>query len=120
MEMEKRPRVLGGKTIKRRTGCGNLYIIVNSNGGEIIEVFAKLGKAGGCATCQLEALTRCITLGLKFGVPVAEIVNELKELRCPNPDITPEGSLSCPDAIARALVEREPPLMEERGFEDRF
>ena len=73
--------------------------------GCIVELFAKLGKAGGCATCQLESLTRAITLGLKYGIPVSEYITELEGLKCPIQDVTVEGSLSCSDAIARVLKE---------------
>jgi len=100
-----RPRVLTGKTIKKKTGCGNLYVTVNRNGTGVYEVFASLGKNGGCTRCMNEALTRAITLGLKYGVPVEEFVNELSGLRCPNPCMWPEEerTLSCPDAVARVL-----------------
>ncbi len=77
------------------------------NGYLPIEVFASLGKAGTCTSCQLEALTRSITLGLKYGVPVEEFINELKDIQCPNKNLWPEDerTLSCADAIARALEE---------------
>jgi len=70
-------------------------------------VFAHLGKAGTCTSCQNEALTRAITLGLRFGIPVTEFVKELKGLRCQNAHMWPEEerTLSCPDAIARVLGE---------------
>jgi len=99
-----RPKVLEGKTVRVATGCGNLYVTVNRDGGEVFEVFAALGKAGTCAKVQSEALTRVITLALKFGVPMEEIVEEIENLICPSP--VWEGGkriLSCPDAIAKVL-----------------
>lgn len=91
--------------MKVKTGCGNLYITVNVNGDRPIEVFARLGKAGGCSNVQNEALTRAISLGLKNDVPIKEIVDELKGLQCPNPSMFPkdERILSCPDGIAKVL-----------------
>ena len=102
-----RPKVLNGKTVKIKTGCGNLYVTVNLNSSQPVEVFARLGKAGGCSNSQNEALTRAISLGLKSGVPVEEYVNELKGLQCPNPNMFPKEDriLSCPDAIAKVLEE---------------
>lgn len=104
MEKAKRSKSLEGQTVRVKTGCGNLYITVN---GSPTEVFAHLGKAGGCAACQNEALTRVITLGLKFGIPVSEFVDELKGLQCPEPNLYPEDDriLSCPDGIGKILEE---------------
>lgn len=105
MEKRRRPKTTTSKTERISTGCGNLYVTVAWDGAFLIEVFATLGKAGSCAHCQLEAITRPITLGLKYGIPVEEYIEELKELRCPNP--TWEGGkrvLSCPDAISQVLA----------------
>ena len=100
---------LDGRTVKVETGCGNLYVTLNSDGGGLQEVFAKLGRAGTCTVCQMEALTRCSTLGLRHGVPVKEFVDELKGIQCPNPKMWPEEErvLSCPDAIANILEEEK-------------
>jgi len=100
-----RPKILNGTTEKLKTGCGSLYVTICLNGDKPIEVFAKLGKAGGCSSCQNEALTRAITLGLKHGVSVRDFIDELKGLRCPNPNMIPKEDvcLSCADGIARAL-----------------
>ena len=103
-EKRKRPKVTSGVTHKVTTGCGNMYVTPNWDGDSLIEVFAWLGRAGGCAHCQLEAITRSISLGLKYGVPVEEYVEELKDIRCPNRGWE-DGKqiLSCPDAIAGVL-----------------
>ena len=88
------------------TGCGNLYVTVNSDG-KPLEVFATLGKNGGCTKCQNEALTRAISVGLRYGVPIQEYIDELKGIQCYNANMWPEEhrTLSCPDAVARALEE---------------
>lgn len=105
MEKKARPTTLKGSTLKMATQCGNLYITVACNGDKPMEVFAHLGKAGGCSNCQNEALTRSISLGLKYGIPVQEYVEELEGILCPNPNMWPanERVLSCPDGIATAL-----------------
>lgn len=107
VEPKARPRVLPGRTIKVKTGCGSLYVTVSLNNEHPVEVFATLGKAGGCSNCQNEALTRAVTLGLKYGVPVEEVVKELRGIRCPNPNLWPEDerALSCADGIAKVLEE---------------
>lgn len=79
----------------------------DDNGCNPIEVFATLGKAGTCASCQLEALTRAITLGLKYGVPSEEYIEELKGIACPSraPGLKETHCLSCADGVARVLEE---------------
>ena len=106
MEKRKRPQSTEGVSYKVKTGCGNMYITPAWDGKHLIEIFATLGKAGGCAHCQLEAITRSISLGLKYGVPATEYVKELENIRCPSPLIDRgEEILSCPDAIAHVLKE---------------
>lgn len=104
MKKTDRPKVTEGKSYKVTTGCGNLYITPNWSNGKLLEVFATLGKSGGCASCQLEAITRAVSLGLRYGIPAEEYIRELKEIRCPSP-ATDSGQtiLSCPDAIGKVL-----------------
>lgn len=107
MEKQARPKVLTGKSVKVATGCGNLYITLNKNEDKLFEVFATLGKTGGCANAQNEGLTRMVTLCLRCGVPKEEIIKELVGIQCPNPVMFPEKErvLSCPDAIAKVIKE---------------
>lgn len=99
-----RPPVVHGVTRKVEVGCGNLYVTMNEDEYGLFEVFARLGKAGGCADAQLEAVGRLISLCLRSGVGPKEIIKQLKGIRCPNPLLTRGGTiLSCPDAIAKAI-----------------
>jgi len=100
-----RPKVTKGTTYKVHTGCGNIYVTPSWSEDYLIEVFATLGKAGACAHAQLEAITRSISLGLKYGVPVEEYIRELRGIMCPNPSFDIGGRvLSCPDVIAKVLA----------------
>ena len=75
----------------------------------IFEVFATLGKSGGCASAQLEATCRLITLALRSGIDVASVVSQLRGIRCPS-IAWEEGKavLSCADAIASVLEKHVP------------
>jgi ribonucleoside-diphosphate reductase alpha chain len=81
-----------------------MYITVASDDKGLCEVFVSLGKAGGCASAQLEATGRLISLSLRSGVDPLEVVKMLKGIRCPS-IAWEEGKsvLSCADAIAGVL-----------------
>lgn len=104
MEKQKRPTGLPGVTLRLRTGCGNMYVTVTFKDDVPFEVFGVLGKAGQCARCYAEGLTRCITTGLRHGVPIGEFIRQLSNIACPSPNLD-EGRkiLSCPDAISQAI-----------------
>jgi ribonucleoside-diphosphate reductase alpha chain len=100
----KRSKVTSGFTERVTTGCGYIYVTVNSDENGICEVFSHLGKTGGCASAQLEATCRLISLALRSGVDVASVVRQLRGIRCPS-IAWEEGKsiLSCADAIASVL-----------------
>jgi len=102
----KRAKRTTGFTERVNTGCGALYVTVNSDEFGMFEVFSTLGKAGGCASAQLEAICRLISIALRSGVDAQAVVKQLRGIRCPS--IAWEGGksvLSCADAIA-SVIER--------------
>ena len=109
IEPRLRPRKTKGQTIKFRMGCGTLFVNVNEDDNGLCEVFANLGKAGGCPA-QSEATCRVVSAALRSGVDANVLIEQLKGIRClstitrrkENKDI---DVLSCPDAIARAIEE---------------
>ena len=102
-----RPQLLSGETQRVETGCGKLFVIMNDDELGPREVFANMGKAGGCASSNTEALGRLISLALKKGADAAEIVEQLKGIRCHVPyGMGPNAILSCADAIGKALERR--------------
>ena len=104
MKAKERAKSLPGETHKMATGCGTLYITVNKDGDEVFEVFAKLGKAGGCSACNTEALTRAISIGLRAGVELGEYYHTLVNISCQSPNYADGVKIaSCPDAIAQVI-----------------
>jgi ribonucleoside-diphosphate reductase alpha chain len=100
----KRAKRTTGVTEKVNTGCGSLYVTINSDEAGICEVFSNLGKAGGCASAQIEATCRIISIALRSGVDVNTVIKQLRGIRCPS--IAWEGGksvLSCADAIGSVL-----------------
>ena len=102
-----RPQGMEGITERIRTGHGNMYITINFDEGKPFEVFTTLGKAGGCDSAQLEAISRLVSLALRSGIDIREVIEQLRGITCcPAWD---NGILvrSAPDAVALAL-ERHP------------
>ena len=108
IEAEKSPRTrptqTSGVTRRIRTGEGTLYITINEDENGLCEVFTTIGKAGGNAAAQSEAISRLISLSLRSGLDPHAIVRQLKGISGPNPTWE-DGRLilSTPDAIGKAL-----------------
>ena len=99
-----RPTQTIGLTRRIKTGEGTLYITINEDEQGLCEVFTTIGKAGGNAAAQSEAISRLISLALRSGVNPQSIVRQLKGISGPNPTWE-DGRLilSTPDAIGKAL-----------------
>ena len=51
------------------TGHGKMYVTINRDeGGNPFEVFANLGKAGGCDSAQMEAICKLASMALRAGI----------------------------------------------------
>jgi len=100
-----RPQMTVGVTERMKTGEGYLYVTINEDETGLCEVFTTIGKAGGNAAAQSEAISRLISLGLRSGIEPREIVKQLKGISGPTPVWDGHGGqiLSTPDAIGKVI-----------------
>lgn len=104
---------LVGYKRKITSGCGDFseQIFFDDFTGEPLENFIAMGDGGGCAR-NLEAISRLISLALRSGIPVSEVIKQLKKVHsCPayrarkiQKGDTSVGT-SCPSAIGYAIEE---------------
>lgn len=74
----KRPESLPGFTHKVKTGMGELYLTVNELDGQPFEVFATIGKSGRSVMAEAESIGRLVSLALRSGISVSEVVKQLR------------------------------------------
>jgi ribonucleoside-diphosphate reductase alpha chain len=99
-----RPDVITGRTQKVMTGYGALYVTVNEDDKGLFEVFAQIGRGGGYTASFTEGIARLVSLCLRSGVPVDEIIDQLEGIRSPRIAVDHgERVYSIPDAIAKAI-----------------
>ncbi len=100
-----RPAVVTGSTRMVRTGCGKLYVTINQDEQGPFELFATMGKAGGCAASQAEAIARLVSLAFRCGIPADDVIRQLRGIRCHQPawEAGGERILSCADAVAKVI-----------------
>ena len=109
-----RPKVLKGWTYQMQTGCGPLYVTVNQDVTGLFELFTTMGKAGGCAASQSEAIGRMVSLAWRSGIQAKQIIKQLQGISCHSPSGFGENKiLSCADAVAKAIQSH----MAANGFE---
>ena len=112
-----RPSMLRGRTFKLNSPLGDLYVTINEDeSGHPFEVFCTLGKAGGAATADAEAVGRLISLALRSGIPVCAVKDQLRGVSSDRAvGVGPNKVLSLPDAIGQAI---ERYLAEKEGVQE--
>lgn len=112
--VRERPTSLRGVTRKLVSPLGTMYVTINEDEkGRPFEVFAALGKAGGAAMADAEAIGRLISLALRSGVPIREVWQQLRGISCDRAvGFGEKKVLSMPDAIGQAI---EQYLSEREG-----
>jgi ribonucleoside-diphosphate reductase alpha chain len=112
-EILPRPLSAHGVTHRLDTGCGKIYLTVNyqTDSGKIMETFITTGSDGGCLV-YTEATSRLISLAIRGGIGVDEIIEQLTGThscasymmaRGKGKELSP--GKSCASAIARKLAE---------------
>ncbi|NMC73095.1 MAG: vitamin B12-dependent ribonucleotide reductase, partial [Geobacteraceae bacterium] len=99
-----RPKALKGWTYQMQTGCGPLYVTVNQDNTGLFELFTTMGKAGGCAASQCEAIGRMVSLAWRSGVQARQVIKQLLGISChAQSGFGDNKILSCADAVAKAI-----------------
>jgi ribonucleoside-diphosphate reductase alpha chain len=112
-----RPPLLRGRTVKMNSPLGDLYVTINEDEhGRPFEVFCTLGKAGGAAMADAEAIGRLVSLALRSGIPITAVRDQLRGISCDRAvGVGPNKVLSAPDAIGQAI---ERYLEEKEGVQE--
>ena len=100
-----RPDTLRGTTSRMETPLGTMFVnITEDDRGQPFEVFINLGKAGGSAMADVEAIGRLISLALRSGISIQAIHRQLRGIASDRAiGIGPNKVLSVPDAIGIAI-----------------
>jgi ribonucleoside-diphosphate reductase alpha chain len=104
-----RPDIVYGFTQKVSTGYGLMYVTINEVDGKPFELFATIGKSGRSTTAKAEAIGRLISLALRSGIEIADIVKQIKGIGGEMPvfNMARKGQVvSIPDGIAWVLENR--------------
>ena len=112
-EIMPRPDNAHGVTHRLDSGCGKIYLTVNyqPENGAIMETFITTGSDGGCLI-YTEATSRLISLAIRGGIDVKEVIEQLQSTHaCPSYQLARgrgkklSPGKSCASAIARKLTE---------------
>jgi hypothetical protein len=100
------PEIVSGLRIRQMTPFGNMHvkITVDPHSDRELEVFAQLGKGGDVATSDLEAICRMISLWLRSGGALQDVIRQLEGIGSSLQIPTRSGRImSLGDGLATAL-----------------
>ena len=121
MTARKRKDVLSGKTLKAATGCGSMYLTLNTDEGELVECRLEIGKSGGCTKNMLSVIGILYSILLQSGIEKEIVIKTVKRhllgVSCGEPFITRGKTYkSCLDWAARKILEElKSEVSEERS-----
>jgi len=116
VERRQRPAVLKGHTRQIESPLGTMYVTINEDDqGRPFEVFVALGKTGGAAMADAEAIGRLCSLALRSGISLRDVHKQLRGISSDRAvGLGASKVLSGPDAIAQ-VIERY--LEEKEGIQ---
>lgn len=121
-----RPRSLRSITTMLNTELGEFYVTVAVDENERpYEVFGRLGKGGSFQSGVTELVCRLVSLHLRRGTPLRDIVGQCRDIQEMQPffNVTPDGAsvpvLGIGDGIAHVLREHLEGEGELRNSGDR-
>jgi ribonucleoside-diphosphate reductase alpha chain len=102
-----RPDKLRSTSMRKETPLGTMFVHISEDDrNQPFDVFLNLGKAGGSAMADAEALGRLVSLALRSGIPLQEIIRQLRGISSDRAvGLGPNKVLSMPDAVGIALEE---------------
>ena len=103
--------------MKMNSPLGDLYVTINEDErGRPFEVFCTLGKAGGAAMADAEAMGRLMSLALRSGISITQVKDQVRGISCDRAvGLGPNKVLSVPDAVGQAI---ERYLEEKAGVQE--
>ena len=100
------PDIMPAVRIKQVTPFGNMHVkvVIDPKANVEREVFAQLGRGGDLANADLEAICRLISLYLRVGGSLDDVVNQLRSIGSSLSIPTREGRItSLADGLAHAI-----------------
>ncbi len=104
-QRRRRPSVLRGVTRQIESPLGTMYVTINEDDQRRpFEVFVAIGKTGGAAMADAEAIGRLCSLALRSGITLREVHKQLRGISSDRAvGIGPKKVLSGPDAVAQVI-----------------
>jgi ribonucleoside-diphosphate reductase alpha chain len=99
-----------GVNVKRKIACGRIYInVCKDKNGNLVELFINTGKGGICQS-NINSVSRLVSMALRGGIKVEEIIDQLKGIVCPACTVASSkgeqlSGRSCADVIAQVLLQ---------------
>lgn len=95
-----RPKALPGITYEMMTHCGKIYITITADSsGNMFEIFARFGRAGGCGAAIFDGLAKVVSYALRSGMAPEEAIRAFSGISCQH------GHDTCLNALAEAMRE---------------
>ncbi|GHV12649.1 ribonucleotide-diphosphate reductase subunit alpha [Fibrobacterales bacterium] len=102
----KTPPMLPALRLRQATPIGHMHIsiTVDPNSNREVEIFAQLGKAGDQASSDLEAISRMVSLYLRVGGSLEDVIDQMEGIGSHDTINSKDGKIrSLADALGKCL-----------------